>query len=31
LRLQLICQRFQEDTVSGTSVGKTEDADYKIV
>lgn len=31
LRLQLICQRFQEDSVSGTSVGKTENADFKII
>ena len=31
LRIQLVCQRFQEDAVSGSSVGKTEDADYKIV
>ena len=31
LRLQLICQRFQEDAVSGTSVGKTENADFKII
>ena len=31
LRLQLICQRFQEDTVSGSSVGKTENSDFKIV
>jgi hypothetical protein len=31
LRIQLVCQRFQEDNVSGSSVGKTEDADFKIV
>lgn len=31
VRLQCICQRFQEDDVSGTSVNKTPDVDYKIV
>jgi len=31
VRLQLICQRFQEDDVSGTSVNKAPDVDYKIV
>jgi hypothetical protein len=31
VRLQLICQRFQEDDVSGTSVNKSPDVDYKIV
>jgi hypothetical protein len=31
VRIQLICQRFQEDSVSGTSVNKSQDVDYKIV
>jgi hypothetical protein len=31
VRLQCICQRFQEDSVSGTSVNKSQDVDYKIV
>lgn len=31
VRLQLVCQRFQEDDVSGTSVNKAPDVDYKIV
>ncbi len=31
VRLQLICQRFQEDDVSGTSVNKSPDVDFKIV
>jgi hypothetical protein len=31
LRLQLICQRFQEDDVSGSSVGEKKNADYKII
>ena len=31
LHVQLICQRFQEDDVSGTSVNKIPDVDYKIV
>lgn len=31
VRLQCICQRFQEDAVSGTSVGGSPNVDYKIV
>jgi hypothetical protein len=31
VRIQLICQRFQEDSVSGTSVNKSQDVDFKIV
>jgi len=31
VRLQCICQRFQEDAVSGTSVGESQTVDYKIV
>ena len=31
LRLQLICQRFQEDDISGSSVGENKNADFKII
>lgn len=31
VRLQCICQRFQEDAVSGTSVNESQNVDYKIV
>jgi hypothetical protein len=31
VRLQLICQRFQEDAVSGTSTNESASVDYKIV
>jgi len=31
VRIQLICQRFQEDAVGGTSINKSQDVDYKIV
>lgn len=31
VRLQCICQRFQEDDVSGTSIGKNQTVDFKIV
>jgi hypothetical protein len=31
VRLQLICQRFQEDVVSGTNLNKSQDVDFKIV
>jgi hypothetical protein len=27
----LICQRFQEDVVSGTNLNKSQDVDFKIV
>lgn len=31
VRLQLVCQRFQEDVVSGTSNSESQTVDYKIV
>jgi hypothetical protein len=31
LRLQCICQRFQEDDISGTSINNNKDVDYKII
>lgn len=31
VRLQLVCQRFQEDAVSGTSVNESPTVSYKIV
>jgi hypothetical protein len=31
VRLLLICQRFQEDDISGTSISKNKDVDYKII
>jgi len=31
VRLQLVCQRFQEDVVSGTSNAESQTVDYKIV
>jgi hypothetical protein len=31
VRLQCLCQRFQEDSVSGTSVNESQNVNYKIV
>ena len=31
VRLQCLCQRFQEDSVSGTSVNESQNVNYKII